>query len=349
MHELVSIVVTVYKSENYIEKCIKSVVDQSYSNIEIILVLDGVFDQSDIICKKYADLDERIVVIEKSNEGVSIARNIGIEVAHGERIAFVDADDWLEKDYIEKLVSSSVADVDIVICDYYAEYLLSTVKEKFFSTGDCTFSAMDREVLIKNCMLPLGIGNTGGCTNVGVPWAKLYRLDFIKKNNLRFKPGLSRMQDMVFNMYAFSHATSIIYISTPLYHYLKNDISSTVAFRPTFCDTVLDINRAVEEFIDYRKMSSLKRVLQAKNILLIIEIIKLQFVMNPGISTKEKICSIRSILNNDILKQSVRCYDSNLLNTKMKIAGWLLRWNCIEIVYMYINQKTQRQIKMMSK
>lgn len=345
----VSVVVPIYKCENYIGKCIESIIAQSYSNIEIILVLDGVFDRSDEICRKYAENDKRIRIIEKDNEGVSIARNVGIENSSGCWIAFVDSDDWLDYRYIEKLVESASTGTDIVICDYYAEYASQSLQEKFFNSGDCIFNQKDKETIITNCMLPMGIGNTGGCTNVGVPWGKLYRTGFIKDNELIFKPGLNRMQDMVFNLYAFSKAGKIVYKSIPLYHYLKNKTSSTIAFRPDFSKTVIAINEAVEEFISVSGLSFMHRILSAKNILLIMEIVKLQYVMDFGKSKKEKIHSIRLLLREELFQKSIKNYDAKLLNKKMRVAGILLKWDCVELIYAYVEKKNRKLISKFTK
>jgi len=104
---IVSIIVPVYKCEKYIEKCIESILHQSCTNIELILVLDGIFDKSDEICDKYAAFDPRVIVVKKQNEGVSVARNVGLEKASGIWIAFVDGDDWLAGTATETFVHAA--------------------------------------------------------------------------------------------------------------------------------------------------------------------------------------------------------------------------------------------------
>ena len=97
MSALISVVVPVYNAEKYLDKCIQSIINQKYSNLEIILVDDGSKDNSLELCKKYAESDKRIKVIHKENEGVSTARNSGIEVASGDFIAFIDSDDYIDE------------------------------------------------------------------------------------------------------------------------------------------------------------------------------------------------------------------------------------------------------------
>ena len=103
MSDLVSIIIPVYNAENYIRDCLNSVIKQTYRNIEIILIDDGTLDNSGIICEEYAMKDERIRVIHKKNEGVSTARNVGIGLAKGRYILFVDADDFVTDEYVRML------------------------------------------------------------------------------------------------------------------------------------------------------------------------------------------------------------------------------------------------------
>ena len=122
--ELISVIIPVYNVEKYLKECLDSVINQTYKNIEIILVNDGSTDNSRDICESYAKLDNRIKVINKENAGVSSARNRGVEEAKGEWITFIDADDWVESEYCSKLYQEvkSNADTDIAICGYNRVY-----------------------------------------------------------------------------------------------------------------------------------------------------------------------------------------------------------------------------------
>ena len=121
--EKISVIIPVYNVEDYIEQCIRSVCASTYRNIEIILVDDESTDKSGIICDKYADLDKRIRVIHKKNGGVSEARNIGIENSIGDYISFVDGDDYIEVDYIERLINAANdSEAELVIAGFVYEY-----------------------------------------------------------------------------------------------------------------------------------------------------------------------------------------------------------------------------------
>lgn len=123
MKELVSVIVPVYNVEQYLNKCVDSIINQTYSNIEIILVDDGSTDNSGKICDKYALNDKRVKVIHKSNGGLSDARNRGIDVSGGKYLAFIDSDDWIEPDMIEKMYNNAIENnADISVCQYEIVY-----------------------------------------------------------------------------------------------------------------------------------------------------------------------------------------------------------------------------------
>lgn len=116
MKEKVSIIVPVYKSEAYLSRCLDSILNQTYTNIEVILVDDGSPDQSGMICDEYAKKDSRIKVIHQENKGVSSARNAGLKIAGGEYIGFVDSDDFIAPEMYERMVENMNKDRDLVIC-----------------------------------------------------------------------------------------------------------------------------------------------------------------------------------------------------------------------------------------
>ena len=126
----VSIIIPVYNAEKYLSECINSIIYQSYNNLEIILVNDGSTDNSIYICRQYANKDNRIIVIDSDNYGVSYARNIGIERATGKYIVFIDSDDMIEKDYIGILVTEmEEKNLDMVVCGYKDINIVSNVKK----------------------------------------------------------------------------------------------------------------------------------------------------------------------------------------------------------------------------
>ena len=129
----VSVVINMYNSEKYLRKCIDSVLAQTFTDFELILVNDGSKDHSLDICKEYAEKDKRIRIVDKENGGLADARNAGLDAAKGKYLEFIDADDWIEPDLLEKCVTKlHETDADIVIFDIY-QYFVATGKKEVVS------------------------------------------------------------------------------------------------------------------------------------------------------------------------------------------------------------------------
>lgn len=123
----ITVIIPVYNVENYLERCLKSILYNTYTNLEIICVNDGSTDNSKKILEDYSKRDKRVVVINKKNAGVSSARNAGIKIATGEYIAFVDSDDWIHEKYFEYLIRG-IDTADLVICNYIRSYRSGSVE-----------------------------------------------------------------------------------------------------------------------------------------------------------------------------------------------------------------------------
>lgn len=168
----VSVVVSIYNVEKFLDKLVLSLIQQTYKNLEIILVDDGSPDNSEVVCDNYAKKDERIKVIHKENGGVSSARNCGIDVATGTYIVFVDGDDWLEPDCIEYFVSLiKETDSEMAFSDKNF-----TTKDRIQNSNDST-EIWSAEKTIAAFLYP---GIPIGC------WNKIYKADFLKRNNIKF-------------------------------------------------------------------------------------------------------------------------------------------------------------------
>ena len=168
----ISLVVAIYKSEKFLSKLIESIINQTYKNIEIILVEDGSPDKSGLICDQYAQKDKRIKVIHKENGGACEARNIGLENVTGEYVAIVDGDDWLELDFVEYLLN--------IILETGADMSIS---DKIFTTRDREQTIEDKIEVWTSAQAATAIIYPK--MEVG-PWNKLYKVELLKKNNITF-------------------------------------------------------------------------------------------------------------------------------------------------------------------
>lgn len=200
----ISVIVPVYNSENYLKKCIQSILVQTYSDFELILINDGSTDASGAICNQFASYDSRIRVHHQGNKGVSTARNCGIELSMGEWITFVDSDDWIEEEYLSNLIRDSV-DYDLVLSYYYALGWDGWVNHPWVS-GSYT-----REN-IKDSF-------ADNMREYSFVCSKMYKSFIIKKYALRFNPQISYAEDLIFTLSYLQHTNNVKILSEALYCY----------------------------------------------------------------------------------------------------------------------------------
>lgn len=332
----VSIIVPMYNVENYIEKCVKSCMNQTLEDIEIILVDDESKDNTLKIAKSIAKTDSRIKVITQKNSGVSVARNNGIINSSGDWIFFLDGDDWLEKDGIEKLfLKAEKENCDIVIGKFYTNYPNEEKNDSFFNFDNFNFSYNDRIELMKACLGVSIFCNTKSSTNVGVPWAKLYNRNFINSNNLNFVKGLKRMQDMIFNLNAFYNSNKVAYLNENVCHYRINNQSATHKYMKDFSTVALDILNNITLVMEkYSLKNELISCYNVKATKLVLETIKLELApMESSLSRKEKIICLRELINNDAVNGSISIKNNRFLRLKDKVLNLLL---CLKMYYVLL-------------
>lgn len=216
--DLISIIVPIYKVENYLKSCLDSIVLQTYKNLEIILVDDGSPDKCPEICDEYAKIDSRIKVVHKKNGGLSDARNFGLSIASGNYIMFVDSDDAIEHDMCEILMGvAQKFNSDIVMSAFKKVHKLEcknkkkTIKSNNILVVDGRDEVFD---LLFNNKIPL----------IMLAWGKLYKKDIFK--NIEFPVG--RIHEDEFTIHKLlNNCRKFVYINIPLYHYLYRNTSIT--------------------------------------------------------------------------------------------------------------------------
>lgn len=215
MSQTISVVIPAYNAENTIERCVKSVLNQSYENLEVIVVNDGSSDSTETICEKMASCDSRLKVITIKNGGVSHARNIGIDNANGDFITFVDSDDYIDKEMYKNLMDLFDTNVDIVHCSYKnvdeSGNILSVVGSKNKQIKMNHDEGME-------CLL-------AGKYFAGGLWNKIYRAKLF--SNVRLKENIKFNEDVLANYYLFDNANNTVYSDEPFYNYVACDNSST--------------------------------------------------------------------------------------------------------------------------
>ena len=221
----VSIIVPVYNVELYIEDCLNSLLNQTYSNYEIILINDGSTDNSIEICSKYND--QKIKIYNQNNKGVSIARNVGISLATGQYIMFVDADDMVSEKYIENLIKSiEETNTDMVVCGY--------TKEKAELVNKKNSQEIKGEIINANTMLENMMENN---LQEGYLWNKIFKKSIINDNSLEFKEDVNVWEDLYFVIEYLSKSDKIFAINEKLYYYRTRE-GSAVNRKETSTDLV---------------------------------------------------------------------------------------------------------------
>ena len=203
--DLISIIVPIYSVESYLNKCIDSIINQTYKNLEIILVDDGSPDDCGKICDEYAKKDRRIKVMHKVNGGLSDARNAGLDIANGEYISFVDSDDWLEVNALEVLIGDcdfSIGSCKTLTLRNIFYYVIKDARLNQEEFKDFFVEEAERKNLV-----------------ISTPWAKLYRRTIINDNKIVFDEKLKVSEDIKFNYEYFKHIKSVFCSSQIVYNY----------------------------------------------------------------------------------------------------------------------------------
>ena len=227
-----SVIVPVYNAEKYIERCLCSISNQSFQDIEILVINDGSSDRSLDAAKEYAKSDSRIKIFSQDNQGGSAARTLGIEKASGEYICFVDADDYIESTMIEKLLQASDTKI-LGVCNYVhndspIKILRNMPRNSYLKTG----ADLYKDFLVGELGKQIGFSS----------WNKMFSLKVIRKHGIRFPKDVAIGEDMIFVLRYLCYIEQIRCIDEGLYHYHIYDTSAMNAavrnYLPEYCRTL---------------------------------------------------------------------------------------------------------------
>lgn len=235
----VSIIVPVYDAEEYLPRCLDSVVGQTLQNWELLLIDDGSTDRSGLICDNYAAKGERIHVIHQKNAGVSSARNVGLAAASGRYIGFVDADDWIVPEMFQRLLSiATEQDCDLVMCDARTVYTdgrseLDTITQLENS------SILSNGNISSNLLLEMA-GSVCRC---------LYRAEMLRRHAIEFPSGIKFSEDRIFNILSIGYADRVAYEKIAYYQRFINVESAVHRFHSDYFEACLGAASAIENAI----------------------------------------------------------------------------------------------------
>lgn len=284
--DMVSIIIPMYNAGKSIEHCLKSLINQTYDNIEIILVNDGSTDNTQKICQDYKTKHKNIILLNQENSGPSVARNKGIEVSNGRYIQFVDSDDFIDKQMTYKLVSEMSNEISLVICGLKTFYLDAGEKKVINWESDYC-GIMEKKIFLE------AFWSYYENRLINSPCNKLYISDIIKSKNIYFKPKEFMGEDLLFNLEYINQCKRINIINDTLYNYITfNSDSLTRSYK--------------KNLFENQKM-------------LLEEIIRF-LIENNAFNPKNK-----SIINKQYIKSIISCFENiinlgNNLNFKNKIT-----------------------------
>lgn len=240
----ITIIIPIYNAEKYIERCLRSIVEQSFNDFEVIIINDGSTDSSLKICNEFKEIDRRIKVLSQKNQGASVARNLGLLNSEGNYIINFDADDWIEKDMLETLYSTAIKEnADIVACSFFINY--PDKKEKIWQ-----YPYVDEK---KEQLLKIEMGYSA-------LWNKLIRRDLIINNNIRGVSGITMWDDNVITLPLRILSKKTICIDRPLYHYwIGNNDSICNKFKNVFPNSEISCVKYLQPFFQSLKSDTVAK------------------------------------------------------------------------------------------
>lgn len=321
MKPKVSIIVPIYNCEKYLDEAIQSLLEQSIRECEFILVNDGSTDNSLNIANEYVKLDSRIKIINQVNQGVSVARNTGIEAAQGKYIGFIDGDDWIEVDMYKTLYDiANKNDLDLVISDFEQEL----DGKKIINKLDITVNSIVNKEDIINNILPQFLQHE----NLNTVCNKLFKREVIQRFNIRFPKGVALGEDGFFNINYFSNAESLMYINYCGYHYREVEGSATRnIFEKDYFNRALEVyNEEIPSiYYMYFKDEYLKELKSIKFISNVISYTHIYFKPKDNISFTQRYKYVKKMISNESVNNVIKRYWSILYSDKSKYEKLLIR------------------------
>ncbi len=352
MSELISVIVPVYNTEKYLPSCMESVLNQTYKNIEVLLIDDGSKTACAELCESYAKVDPRVKVVHKENGGLHSSRNCGLEHATGEYVIFVDSDDWLSKEMLSTMMEAAVQwDADIVRCNYIREFTDKSLikenhflEEKVYKDSECK----------KLCRMTVGLIHEELShpedQNVMAPvWLHVYKRSLIENHRLRFESlaVYGTFEDGLFNIQAYYNAKCVVYVDKAFYHYRKN-VNTSITKSHT--STLLEKYKKQYGYIrNILKNAELENKDEAMKSRIGMSILGLSFnaiVNRDGFKARYK--ELKGILTDEEVNGAISALDKKYMPLKWKLYYGFAKCKMTAFVYFMtyaINKLIERGTK----
>lgn len=335
-----SVIIPVYKVEKYLGRCVDSILNQDYSDYEIILIDDGSPDQCPIICDEYTSKYEKIFTIHKINEGLGLARNTGIEEAHGDYLMFVDSDDYIEPNALSILAYELEKNGKPDICAF--GYKQINFLGEITSESNTISKYFDQKEIQKT-LLPrafsYSLRKPYDQYGIGSAWGAVYRKDFLNQNRIRFLSEREYLsEDLLFSVEICLHAKTALLIDEKLYCYCENGASLSHSYREDRFNKSLYLYEYMNDIICKEKLNNNAKN-RAQDGLLINCIVCLKQEVQSEKKYFSKREEIKKILNNPQIIKTLKEYPLSKLDVKKKILFGCVKLKLVDIVYLIVRLK----------
>lgn len=303
----ISIIIPVYNVEQYVGQCLDSIIKQTYRNLEIICVNDGTRDSSREVLQQYAEMDGRIVVIDQENQGLSGARNTGLDYVHGKYVMFVDSDDWIELETCEQAVKAAEKyNADLVMWSYIREFEHESKQKYMFWEDERVFDGAEVNTQLHRRLCGLlgeELRHPEYANAIETAWGKLYLAEKLIANNVRFIDTKEiGTEDALFNLYALGYIGRAVYLRRCLNHYRKtNQRSLTKTYNAKLFERWQKLFDYMRQYIQDNNLPNEYEKALDNRIALSLLGLGLNIV-ESNYSTREKLKLLCEILKNDLYK-----------------------------------------------
>ena len=332
----VSVIVPIYNKEKYLVESIESLREQTLSNIELVLVNDGSTDGSLTICERYAEIDPRIQVVSQANGGVSSARNLGLDVARGDYLGFVDPDDWVESKMYEKMYDTvRRTQTDICMCNYVMEFPDKSVPVQL---------KIDSEKLNKNGILTEIVANmlagpslnSGSQVIGGSVCRLLIRKDIVDKNRIRFPIGIPLAEDLLFTIQVLLRSDKLSIEEGQYYHYMIRSGSAVRTYRQELQRISWEVHDSLHHILEKEDvLRYFEARMDRRYVDMVIRLIVNEVHADNTKSVTDKIRSIREYCRDNKLKEILSNVETKgyTLRRKAVLTGLQREWGIFLFVY----------------
>lgn len=322
--DLISVIIPAYNIEKYLERCIESILHQTYKDLQIIIIDDGSTDKTGEICNRYKEKDQRIIIIHKKNAGLGFARNSGLEIATGSYIVFIDGDDYVGPRHIEKMYEMvKRTGADTCIGGYTKVHSHHNTEHVNPCAGKCFFDNPAKEILPRMC----GADDRGKDFLEMSVWRVLFSNSIIKKHNLRFVSERDLIsEDIVFDFSYYPHSKGVCCGNMVDYYYCDNEGSLTTRYRADRFLSQVKLYGAIKEKAESIGIRDLCIPRMNTTLISIARYsIKLEVKFSKDNGEKESKQNIRDICSNSLLEDVLSVYDDRRIKKSSRVVNYLIK------------------------